>query len=687
MEIVAEEVSNFRFIENCFDINKCCNDLNEFIVKTLHSHLPHKTCNFLVKSSEKWMTNDILQLMKQRDRAKALLKYSCDPFLYNDYSHLRNSVNLLIRNRKSEFIRQKIIECKGETNKLWKVLGSIVNTKKYIKHKTSEQTNTISANELNEFFISEPKRIVRNLEIVSEELPEDNFTTNSENQTFSIPLITEENINKIIDESETHKSSGSDSIPMKFIKTFKFSLIPFLLFLMNLSIITSCVPTAWRISRVTAIHKNGSKEDPNNFRPISNIPIFARILEKHVQKSLYNFVTKNKLLSDKQFAFRKNFSTIDAIVYIINIVTTALNINLKVGLISLDLKKAFDTVDHKILLKKLKKIGCDEMSTKWFESYLRTRYQFVRKKGSVSKIEVVETNSIPQGSALGPLLFSIFINDITKLKLNGLIVLYADDMTLLVSAKNYDELQSRMNSDLKSICSWLKNNKLALNEDKSYFMIMGQPRNSIDISVKTGLKAIKRVSNIKILGVLIDHKLHFEEHINELSTNISKKLNFFTRLRHYVPQSTAKVAFEALIFPLIDYCSIAYGFTYKTHVNRIEVLIRRAARIITFSGFTASHVPLFQQLNWKSFQERLRISSLKYIFKSLHGMAADTSSGLFIYMNHTRSRRFDNSMLELPNIKSNFLQNTIFYKGVKLWNDLPLNIRQLTKFNQFCSSI
>jgi len=104
VEIVAEEVSNFRFIENCFDINKCCNDLNEFIVKTLHSHLPHKTCNFMVKSSEKWMTNDILQLMKQRDRAKALLKYSCDPFLYNDYSHLRNSVNLLIRNRKSEFI-------------------------------------------------------------------------------------------------------------------------------------------------------------------------------------------------------------------------------------------------------------------------------------------------------------------------------------------------------------------------------------------------------------------------------------------------------------------------------------------------------------------------------------------------------------------------------------------------------
>jgi hypothetical protein len=130
------------------------------------------------------MTNDILQLMKRRDRAEVWLKYSCDPFLYNDYSHLRNSVNLLIRNRKSEFIRQRIIECNSKTNKLWKVLGPIVNTKKYTKHKTFEQINTISANELNEFFISQPKRIVRNLKIVSEELSEDNFTTNSENGTF-----------------------------------------------------------------------------------------------------------------------------------------------------------------------------------------------------------------------------------------------------------------------------------------------------------------------------------------------------------------------------------------------------------------------------------------------------------------------------------------------------------------------
>jgi hypothetical protein len=126
------------------------------------------------------------------------------------------------------------------------------------------------------------------------------------------------------------------------------------------------------------------------------------------------------------------------------------------------------------------------------------------------------------------------------------------------------------------------------------------------------------------------------------------------------------MAFQALIFPLIDYCSIAYGFTYKTHVNRIEVLIRRATTIKTFLSFTASYVPLFQQFNCKSFEERLRTSSLKYIFKSVGGLAADTSSGLFNYMNHTRSRRFHNFTLHLPNMKSNFLQNTIFYKGVKL---------------------
>ncbi len=223
-------------------------------------------------------------------------------------------------------------------------------------------------------------------------------------------------------------------------------------------------------------------------------------------------MTENKLLSNFQFGFRKNHSTIDALVSIQYKVYQALNYNMKCVLVSLDLSKAFQTVNIELLQDKLFQIGCDDKCLKWFRSYLGNRYQFVKFKKKLSKIRRLNLGTA-QGSILGCLLFAIFINDITNLDLNGMPVLFADDMSLIIIAKNYEDLETKVNEDLTKINNWLNKNKLFLNQRKSNFMIIGRPPKNIDIPVFCGNNQLQRVYSTKILGITIDNNMNFGHHL------------------------------------------------------------------------------------------------------------------------------------------------------------------------------
>lgn len=283
---------------------------------------------------------------------------------------------------------------------------------------------------------------------------------------------------------------------MRIMRTFKFAILPILLLIMNLSIRKGVFPTLWKTAKVIPLYKSGNKKDVNNYRPISLLPIFGKVLEKHVCNTLSDYLTENNILSKFQFGFRKSHSTCDALLSIKKHITFDLNRNLKVIMISIDLKKAFDLINHQILLSKLKAYGCDKKSIKWFSSYLRDRHSFVISKRKLSKL-MKKSISVPQGGCLSAILFVLFINDIFKLPLTGKLYLFADDMTLIVSAKSYSELESNCNSDLKLIYNWLTKNRLIPNFDKSNFMLMGRPLNSTNIDLNFGQNKLKRVFESK----------------------------------------------------------------------------------------------------------------------------------------------------------------------------------------------
>jgi hypothetical protein len=207
----------------------------------------------------------------------------------------------------------------------------------------------------------------------------------------------------------------------------------------------------------------------------------------------------------------------------------------KFFLISFDLRKAFDTICDELLLLKLTQINISDSTLRWFESYLHNRYQIVKFNRNVSNPSKIEDISIPKGGNLSAILFVFYVNNLTDLELNGQVVLYADDLTLKITAKTFTELQFKINEDINKINRWLINNRLVLNSDKSLFMIMSQQRNYVNLTVKIGTKEIRRVNSFKLLGVEIDHNLHFETHINSLCTKLNKFLNFFTRFRHQIP--------------------------------------------------------------------------------------------------------------------------------------------------------
>jgi hypothetical protein len=266
-----------------------------------------------------------------------------------------------------------------------------------VKKSQNEMISKLSADELNKFFTEEPQNIVNN------NIPNnEDFNSMEEKYTekvFSIPIVTENRATLLINELCPKKATGSDGIPLKFIKLFKFALIPILVLIMNLSIRKCIFPTSWKIAKVFPLFKSGSTSEPNNYRPISLLPVFGKIIEKHIQKSFSEFLRSNKLLSDLQFGFKKCHSTVDTVLSIIRYCANALNKNNKCVLITLDLKKAFDVVNKDLLLHKLRLYGCDLSTIEWFKSYLKNRYQFVVHNDSVSNV-TSPALSVAQGSCL-----------------------------------------------------------------------------------------------------------------------------------------------------------------------------------------------------------------------------------------------------------------------------------------------
>ena len=489
-----------------------------------------------------------------------------------------------------------------------------------------------------------------------------------------------------------NKAHGLYSFPTHILRSAKHIISQPLSVLLNKSLEYGIYPTKLKLAKVIPIYKNDDPSDPSNYRPISLLSVFNRIFEKIMYYRLKSFLEKKNIFNDSQYGFREKRSTEHAILDIINQIENNMDNKMYSCGIFIDLKKAFDTVDHLILLQKLDHYGVRGVTNNWFASYLLGRQQTTQIGAkNISKKKVI-LSGVPQGSVLGPLLFLVYINDISNSSDQLKFYLFADDTNLLYADKNLRELEIKVNTELSKIFDWLVANKLSLNIKKFNFVIF-RPRQKI-LNYQVNLKvfdhhtnsyiSLERKKFIKYLGVLIDENLSWSYHIAHVASKISKSIGIISRIRHFVPLSTLHHIYRSLIQPYLMYGIVAWCNTAKVHRTKLLTLQKRALRLMYFADYKSHAIPFF-------ISSRLLPLDMLY-FKSVAVIMHDVSNNLTppnifnlfthqadIHPYETRSSQRGDYFLKRSRID---IQKKSFSRiGVKIWNSISCEVRQMSKSN------
>ena len=326
------------------------------------------------------------------------------------------------------------------------------------------------------------------------------------------------------------------------------------------------IPSEWKHATVTPIHKSGSTTDAANYRPISTLPVFTKILERAVHSMVYSYLQENRLLSKYQSGYCPLHSTSTCLTDVTNKILYNMDKGQLTGMVFLDLSKAFDTIDHDLMLNKLISLGFSDTAVIWFKAYLTNRSQSVYVNGVVSDPQSIPFG-IPQGSILGPLLFITYINDLPSVVTNWDIQLYPGDTLLFYNSSSIEDIESCLSADLSNI-SWLASNFLFLNYTKTKVMLLGTHQRLAkvnDFCVSANSATIGRVYRFKYLGLVLDTTLSWNNHIYHISSKISSRLGMLRKARKVIPRDACITLYNAMILPLFDYCSAVWDGGGKTN--------------------------------------------------------------------------------------------------------------------------
>ena len=473
------------------------------------------------------------------------------------------------------------------------------------------------------------------------------------------------------------KAAGHDEIPIRFLKAIGLYISDHLTHFFNFCLMNGIFPDRLKIARVVPILKGGDKSILGNYRPISVLSCIATVFEKLIQARLISFLETNSLLSTKQFGFRSGLDTNQAMLDVVDKYYHTMDRNCVGCSIFLDLKKAFDTVDHSILIYKLSKIGIRGTALDLFKDYLLRRYQSVDISNSKSSFQPI-TCGVPQGSVLGPTLFLIYINDIVNAS-SFQTTLFADDTHLFASAKNITELQNIVNCEMVNICAWLHSNKLSINPSKTKLLLINNHvHRGINFNIRLHNATIYPNSEAKYLGVLIDNNLSWKAHVELLVSKLSRGVGVLFRLSNFLPSDTLRMLYFSLVHSHLRYGILLWGFSNKSLLYRLQILQNKAIRSLSRTSRYTNMKKIFKSLRILRVAELRDFELAKFMYYHFHGLLSSNFHFYFKSANivHGYNTRFASThSYFVPSVTREKCKNSVKFAGVRIWNAIPENIR------------
>ena len=620
------------------------------------------------KHKEPWITLGIMNSIK---RKKKLLRQAVKDKSIRDYAKKYRNVFFKVQRKAKEMYFAQITRIYHKNGKkLWQETNFFLNRDKKSTQEINEikidNTSITSSKEIsnafNKFYSEIGVKLANKIPNQGDYMK---YMGQAKTTTLKLQQVTINEIEEIITSLKPKLSQGHDGISNKLLKAIKTSISAPLTYVINHAFKYNYMPKPWKLARVVPVFKKGSSTECSNYRPISLLPTFSKVIEKAVENQVRNYLNENNYLTEEQYGFRKGYQTQYAIIKAMQYIREAkLNKEIPIGIFC-DLKKAFDTISHAVILQKLKHYGIEPT---FFQSYLSNRKQFTEIKGTRSELAEISCG-VPQGSILGPLLFLIYIMDLpkaTELKT----ILYADDTTLIASEKERDPklLAKIITNQLINVAEWFRDNALTTHPQKTMFIVFDNNINLSNLVEFCGHK-IEQVESTKFVGVWIDSKLKWQTHISSVENKIRSNMFLILKNKNILTRRHKLLLYNAIILPYLNYCSPIWG---HANVRRLTILQKKIIRAINGSKNPICHTNrIFIDLKILKVHELVQYDTIKVICSLILDKHPPCLENVFrkkeTWVNTRQSGKL---ILHSPSPCFKYDNCQLYSAGPRIWNSL-----------------
>ena len=631
-----------------------------------------------------WMTNELIEQLKDRDYFYSKAKKEKSEDSWNIAKYLRNATNSNIRQAKRDFILEKLNHNKNEPKKFWKTIRKVMPTKKstnnsdiLLKNGPHKLEREKVAEFVNEYFIkvgksTSPTSTTNNAGGDGDEVGHGHVGEREMDWKFG--RILDREVLRVVKDINVSKSSGLDNVSSFVIKEAFTYLIPEVTYMYNLSVDSSIFPNAWKKATVVPIPKSGDLTKVKNYRPISLLPLPGKILEKLIHHQLSMYLDGNSLLSDSQHGFRKNHPTINSVAQLSNFISTKMDNSIPVLSVFVDFRKAFDSVQHPMLLEKLSHLNLHHSVVDWVSSYLNRRQQRVFANNTYSNFATIE-QGVPQGSVLGPLFYIIYANDLVNIAQNCGIALYADDTVLYTANPDFDVAIANMQSDVDAMSQWCKVNGIQVNIEKTKLLVFGGSKKLKELQsfsiLYDGSPILPKLS-YKYLGITLDRQLNFGLHVNGIVSSVTEKLKQFQRMRSFMTYEAALLVYKSMLLPVLEYGDIFLSAATAVNRTRLQTLQNRGLRCALGRGIETSNDELHSMADLLELKYRRE----QHLYNFMYNSSLDPKCLKKIQTAYC-TRASKKKTLKIRHPVTERFKKSIAYNGPKKWNNLPADLQHI----------